>query len=476
MGRWHSYQQHIEETAPQLMQSALIGLFVGVAVSLFRGLIPRLSALARQVYTWGTASLGQALLVLLGLAGVGALVGLQATREPNIGGSGIPQVMGEIAGKMQPCWYRVLLWKFCGGLLTLGSGLTAGREGPSVQIGASLGVGYFHGKQLLQRLWQQRQERASDGPRRTEEGSAAAASALAVAADAADPRVQSAIHSLVEKNHFLVAGAAAGLAAAFHAPLAGTLFVLEELLHQFTPAATLFALTAAICSDFIASLAFSLAPVLHFPKLPDFPLRAYAFLLLLGVIVGLSGVLFNRLILLGKSLYSSLPLPMWARAVIPFVASGALILLSPELFGSGESFIFLPLQAELPSAGRILLLYLLKFALLLLAFCSGIPGGIFYPLLVLGSLLGSLFGSLGFAWGLLPQEAILLCSVFAMSAHFAAIVRSPVTGILLIIEMSDALPALLPLIVVTLIAYLTATALGSTPIYHALLDRLLEKD
>ena len=419
----------------------LVGVLVGIIVSFYRWLIPRLGSWTmallgylRQVASspekglWAFLALPIAILIFLC---IGYAVACLCQLEPMISGSGIPQVSGYLQGRFRLSWLRILCLKFLTGLMILGSGLSLGREGPSVQIGASIAQGYC---QL------------------TGQPSG--------------------------RSRFLIAGgAAAGLSAAFNAPISGLLFALEEIHHAFSPLALLTAMGSALAADFVSAFFFGLEPVLHVPRLPFMRVDIYWLLLLFGIFIGLSGVLFNKLILAGKALYERLHLPQRVKLLIPFLATLLLIWWQPELFGSGEAFIGLLSgdPSHQAAMSHLLLLYVLKLFLLLVAFCSGLPGGIFFPLLVLGSLAGQAFGHLAASLGLINPDWIIIFSTIAMSAHFAAIVRSPITGILLIVEMTASLHYLLPIGFVTLIAYFTAECLRSEPIYESLLNLLLKK-
>lgn len=409
--------------------SLLIGVVSGIIISLYRIGIRLVSSLMLTLVEKGHANTGMALLALLAFAGLGLLSAYILKKEPDITGSGIPQITAELSGKLTTRWYTVLPLKFLGGLVSLGSGLTLGREGPSVQIGGAVGNGVGA---LLK-------------------------------------RPQS------EKNYLMTGGAAAGLAAAFNAPVSGVVFALEELHHHFSPRVLLSAMTAAFVSDFVGVNIFGLQPVLSFSGVTTMPLNQYFSLILLGIAVGLSGILFSKGILFAKKLYAKVPEKLsFLRGLIPFLVTCAALLYSPRLFGSGEEMIFLPVHGNLPPLD-LLLSYLVKLMLVLIAFGSGIAGGIFFPLLVLGSLAGNLLAQAFSMLGLISPDMVLTLSLLAMAGHFAAIVRSPLTGILLIAEMTGSFAFMLPLGIVCLTAYMAAEALSVPPIYESLTELLTHK-
>lgn len=433
-----------------VLRNLFVGALVGLSVSLYRYLIPVLGSAAKGLLTWADFRPERLLLLFLLWSGLGLAVGFLVRREPLIGGSGIPQVAARLQGRLRPNALRVFAYKFVGGLLTLGAGLTVGREGPSIQMGASLAEFFL--------------------PRRSgEPGQAESAESVG-----RRPRTGRPDGPLPESSADLIAAAAAaGLTAAFHAPLAGIAFALEELLRRFSPAAFVSVTSACLASAFVSECVLGSGHVILYPKLPTYALAQLPLFLLLGILVGFSALLFNNAIMGGKRLYAKLPLPTPVKVLLPFALTFAAITLSPELFGAGDAFMLLPLQG-VSSPFRLILLYGVKLLLLILAFCSGLPGGIFFPMLVLGSLLGSLFGSAASQMGLIQPEMILFFSAAAMAAHFAAIVRSPITGMLLLIEMTAAFDSLLPLGLTVLAAYLTIEALHGKPVYDSLLDFLMK--
>ena len=146
-------------------------------------------------------------------------------------------------------------------------------------------------------------------------------------------------------------------------------------------------------------------------------------------------------------------------------------LILPDLFGSGEHLIFLPVEGGY-NFGYLLMLFVVKLILLTVCFCSGLPGGIFFPMLVLGSLCGHGIGLLLADAGMIETQYILTLSLMAMAGHFSSIVRAPMTGLLLVSEMTGSFANMLPLGIVSLVAYIVAEACKSEPIYISLEKQL----
>ena len=355
------------------------------------------------------------------------LVSRLVSWEPLISGSGIPQLEGEMAGKLEQKWYRVLPAKFLGGFLCLLGGLALGREGPSIQLGAMAGKGISRG---LDR-------------------------------------------GKTEEKFLLTCGAGAGLSAAFHAPLAGVMFSLEEVHKNFSVSALLSVMTASLTADFLATAVLGTDSVFQFTITRELPVHFYWMVLGLGVVLGVLGAFYNWFTLKVQSLYDRATfLNSTGKILIPFFCAGVLGFTAPELLGSGHDLIEKLTSVDM-LLGTAVFLLVGRFLFSAVSFGSGAPGGIFFPLRVLGGYMGGIFAMAGIRlWGLDPvflNNFVLL----AMAGYFAAVVRAPLTGIILIFEMTGTLTQMLSLSVVSIVAYVTATLLGSRPIYESLLDRLL---
>jgi H+/Cl- antiporter ClcA len=196
-------------------------------------------------------------------------------------------------------------------------------------------------------------------------------------------------------------------------------------------------------------------------------------ILILGVLLGAIGVLYNRSIALSQDLQGKIK-PAWLKALIACIMVVVMAKLYPVCLGSGHSLVE-QTGFGLYSAGTIVLLLIVRFVYSVYSFGTGAPGGIFLPLLVLGALAGGAFTSVVSPLVGLPVGNEAFYVVLGMAGLFAAIVRAPLTGIILISEMTGTLSSLLPLSLVALVSYLTAEVLGGEPVYDQLLDRILSK-
>ncbi len=404
-------------------RAVLTGLVAGALVVGYRMLLGAGVDLARHVYA--TLAERPALIPvwLVGAVVIGLLLATAVRRAPAAAGSGIPQVKGMILYGLRIRAVPVLVVRFVGG--TLGSlvGLSLGREGPSVQIGATAAQGV---------------SRIAGAGR-------------------------------LERDHLVSAGAAAGLSAAFNAPLSGMVFALEELHRSFSPLVLLTAAAAALTSDVVSSVALGLHPVLEFGSLPSLPLGQYGWLLLLGPLAGAVGVATNRSVLGFQTLSGRLPV-RW-RPVVAVVVALPFGLFLPQVLGGGEDLVRF---AEGADGGVVLVLVLLvgKVLFTSTSFGSGTPGGIFMPILSVGALTGCAFGLVVMHAGT-PAADVATLAVCAMAATLAASLQAPITSILLVVEMSGRVEHTLPVAACVLLALLTADLLRGRPIYDVLLHRFL---
>ena len=366
-----------------------------------------------------------------------AMVGYFLVRRfaPEAGGSGIPEIEGALEELRPVRWWRVLPVKFIGGMGTLGAGMVLGREGPMVQLGGNLGR---------------------------------------MVVDVFRMRSPEARHTL------LATGAAAGLSAAFNAPLAGILFIIEEMRPQFRY--NLISIKAVFTGVIMATIVFRIfngdKAVIEVGKLSNAPVNTLWLYLILGMIFGCVGPLFNTLVLRTQDMFQRIHggnIKKWVLIGGLIGGScGVLGLIQPAASGGGFNLIPIAAAGNF-SVGLLLFIFIARVITTLLCFSSGAPGGIFAPMLALGTLLGTAFGMA--AMPLFPAYH-LDAGTFAiagMGALLAASVRAPLTGIVLVLEMTDNSQLILPMIITCLGATLLAQFLGGKPLYSTILQRTLAK-
>jgi CIC family chloride channel protein len=415
-----------------LPRAALVGLCSGLVAALFRATLTGADTLRNGLLSWAHQwpLLGWIFPVVFSTTGAVLSVYLVRRFAPEASGSGIPHLKAVLHRFRKLTWTRILPVKFVAGALALGSGLALGREGPTVQMGGAVGdaiAGWLK----------------------------------------ASPR---------ERRTLIASGAGAGLAAAFNAPISGLTFVLEEVQRDFHPIVFAAAFLAAVIADIVARIFSGSSPVFSIPSYATPPLTALPVFALLGIFAGLFGVLFNRSLIGTLDLFARFK----GKAMLGIAAffgalAGLLGWFSPMTIGSGHALAETVLAGQL-TLTAIPLWFALRFFLTIGNYGTGTAGGIFAPLLVLGALLGLAIGQIThyFAPSVVPIPAVF--AVVGMAAYFTAIVRAPLTGTLLIIEMTGNYEQMLPLLVSCFCAYAVAEGLKNLPIYEALLERDLVRN
>ncbi|RKK04392.1 H(+)/Cl(-) exchange transporter ClcA [Pseudoroseomonas wenyumeiae] len=411
-----------------LVAGVLTGVFGGLFHLLIEQIIEWPNWLARHVGGWR-------------LIGASALVTMAATVfavfltrrfAPEAGGSGVPEIEGAIAGVRHVRWERVLPVKFVAGIVAIGSGHVLGREGPTIHMGGS---------------------------------------AALIATDIFGVKG-------VDRQALLAAGAGAGLACAFNAPMAAVLFVIEETRKQFPYTFRtymgVFAATIAgtAMSQFISGTRPELPLAAGQAALASLPLFG-----LLGAVLGGVGVLFNfsimKMLDLTAAWQKRAP---YAWPVLVGLVVGALLVIAPRTVTGGEGVIS-EIARVTPGIAALLMLAAARFITSVSSYSTGTPGGIFAPILALAACLGLAFGELvqmampeAFSgMGLTPVSF----GIVAMAALFTASVRAPAVGVVLVMELTASYALTLPTLTACLIASLVAQWLGGRPIYGQMLERTL---
>lgn len=371
---------------------------------------------------------------------LGALMGgvafyLVKKIAPETSGSGIPEIEGAMIDLRPVRWHRVLFTKFFGGFGALGSGMVLGHEGPTVQMGANLG-------QMSAKIFK--------------------------------------IKNNEVRHAFLATGAGAGITTAFNAPLGGILFVIEEMREEFK--VSFLSLQAVFLGCVSACIVYqwmiSPAPVLELGSYSDVPLFSLWLYILFGAFFGVIGVCSNFAILqlrfyLGK-LYDKLNCSFVLVGLFLGGLFSVFAVALPEVANGG--FALIPKVIEgVYALWPLLLICFARFIATIFCFGSGAPGGIFSPTLALGTVFGVFIGMI--LQFLFPEYDIQLsaCAVIGMSALFASTIRAPLTGITIVLEMTNSYLLLLPIILACATATLVAQFLKGQPLYTAILENTLKK-
>ena len=413
-----------------LIKSILVGIAAGSVAVLFRIVLTYAEQISFIIYDFVSKDLHFIPILLVGLCILGYFVAFLVSKNPFISGSGIPQVKGILSGHFRDrkSWVNTLCTKFIGGTVAILGGLSLGREGPSIQLGASIaeGIGNKIGKNRL------------------------------------------------ERKVLMASGASAGLAAAFNAPMAGVIFALEEIFKYFSPIILLSTMSAAVVADFISKQIFGIEPIFKFTTFDTIPLENYWIIIILGIVLGLLGVLYNFIILKTQKFFKMSSLPSRVKFMIPFMIAGILGIIFPVVLGGGHRALE---ELNLSSGIKFLIIiFVVKFVFSMISFGSGAPGGIFFPLLILGGTIGAVFAKISINYFGYDEALFYNFVILAMAGYFTAIVKAPITGIVLVMEMTGSFTHMLSLTVVSITAYMITDLFKSPPIYDALLDNLISNE
>jgi H+/Cl- antiporter ClcA len=410
-----------------IIESIVIGCSTGFVIVLFRLALNKTEKLRFEIYNaLPSMPVKYTVIFTLCLAAAGLLLGLANVVRPMVSGGGVSQIKGVIQGLLREDWKLELPLKWAASFLAISVGLSFGWEGPSMMLAAYTGI-------AILKIFKRPQQ---------------------------------------ERNVLLASSSAAGLSAAFSAPLAGVIFMVEEMRITITPLSIACAMGASMAGDIVAGHFFGLQPVYHFRSITVMPLHFFFWISLLGVICAFLGDLFKRALYASQDFFKALRMPILFRPVIPVLISIPLSFYLYDVTGGGH-----PLIDSLSTTSRPLnlLLLILFVNLLFSSFCagSGASGGIFLPFITCGALAGDAFGKLLTQLGFVGIEYQLNFMILGMAAMFSSVVKAPVTGIVLVLEMTANYNHLASLVLVSLCSFVTAELISSRPVYDVLLTRIL---
>lgn len=418
------------------LEGLRIGICTGIIVATLRLLLD-----AADVYRplwFQNFGAGKFFLTLIILISTAKFLAWVINSDKQVAGSGIPQIKAMLQGAAEMYKpLRLILLKFTSIILAIGAGMSLGRAGISVQFGACVG-NFFNRKSDI----------------------------------------------------LLTAGAAAGLAAIFNAPLAGVIFCIEELRKKFTQEILIATLTAAVSASAVSDLVFGVRPIFEtitaqplaapeilkisslelFAKQTAAPLKIFFCFVTLGIFLGVLGALFTKTMITSLNWYEKCPVSDFQKFLVPLILILPIGLNLPQILGCGNVLVDDLLNREF-NFEMILLLFFGKWLFTLVCFGTNAPGGVFLPVLTLGALGGNIFAEVGANLGIFSAYWTTLLIVFGMAAFFAAVIKAPVTGCLLIMETTGQISYLLTLTIVSGAAFMAADICGGEAIFSALLNR-----
>lgn len=439
----------VYENALQLLiVGSFTGAFAGAIVTLYNLCAKQGEEISRDVYAFVRAYPACIPLLFLVL-GLGAFLLSVATYfVPMVKGSGIPQTEGATRGILRFQWYRDAAIMFAASLASIFMGLSAGSEGPSLYIGAASGEGV---SRLLKR-------------------------------------------NEMIRRYQVTGGACAGLAVAFNAPLTGMAFAFEEAHKRFTPEVFICAFSSvifALIARGVLYSAFGLSVESFFggyvfPQGAVSDLRFYACLIVSAALCGVIGVLLYKWVFLLRGAFGKIRaktpfLKNFFRILIAVLIGGVASLVTANVMGGGHGLIealgthggtseqTLEKVFQLSLVGTLLTVCVIKFLLTGINMGAGVPCGAFIPMLAVGACIGAL---LNLVWVRLGMDAaycdflVMVC----MAAFFTAVVKAPITGIVMVCELTWNFSALLPVVIGVAIGYFIGDVSRTDSIYEKLLE------
>ncbi|MFT3841538.1 MAG: chloride channel protein [Myxococcaceae bacterium] len=423
------YRERLAPTERQRLfgLTILIGGVCGLAAVAFHQSIKLLAALTIEKAEHASGWKWVPLTVLVPFIGA-ALAGSLLQSAPLARGSGIPQVKVAYR-KRGVVRFRDAVAKFFIGTVQIGTGSSLGREGPTVQICSGV------------------------------------ASGMARLAGLSPQNVR----------RLMPVGAAAGIAAAFNAPIAAVTFTIEEIVGTLDQTLLSGVIVAAALAAVVERSVLGTHPIFEAPaglslESPvSLPLYAG-----LGVAAGMLSLLFNDLLLGQRKRFREAAGPGWLKPALGSLSTGALAVVGLWLLGAegvtggGYTTLSRALTGALPVTVMLGLCALKLFATTT-TYASGGAGGIFAPTLFIGGMLGGAFGSLDVQLFDHSSAELGSFALVGMGALFAGVVRAPITSVLIIIEMTNGYSLILPLMIANMSAYAIARRLRPVQIYDALL-------
>ena len=430
-----------------VLVGSITGIFGGAIVTLFNILAHEGEHLSQTAYAYVRSNPAFIPLLFLALIGGAFLIGVAVNISSVIRGCAIPQTEGATRGIVPLKWWRDLTLMFACSLLSIFMGLSIGAEGPSVLIGACTGDG------------------VSSGLRRNQ----------------------------MIRKYQITGGACVGLAVASNAPLTGMAFAFEEAYKRLTPEVFICSATSVITGMLTKHAIYwlrgeQILTTFASYRFFELPIRSYGFVLLAGIACGLLGVAFYRLAFFMRKLFKKIrvkdknKLSHGLRIAVAVLLGGTVSLIAAGVMGGGHGLIesigtlggVIGVSAKaafgLGLVWTLLIILLLKMLITTVNIGSGIPCGIFIPIIAIGACLGALLNTLWLKMGMDKLYCDLMVMI-CMAAFFTTVVKAPITSIVMICEFTGSFAHLLPVIIAVFIGYFIGEMFRTDGIYEELLEQ-----
>ncbi len=427
----HVLHSHMKSHMDLYLMSLIVGIFSGGMAVAYRVALDIAEHLRHDVYDSIRSNLNVMTILLVLIVGtiISIILGWIVTHIPMVKGSGIPQVKGIIARQMDFQWAREIIAKFFGGVLAVFAGMSVGREGPSVQLGAEVGAGVF-------KIFKRKE---------------------------------------YDKKYLITCGASAGLSAAFGAPISGTLFAIEELHRFVSPLLVTCVLIAAVSAEFISKNFFGFTPAFVINVDSFYQLKDYLLIILLAVIMTFIGKLFSSGILNFQKIYNKIHINPIIKPIIVIALTVVIGLVCFDVTGGGHHLAQEIIDHSFPYKTLIIFL-VLKFIFTLICYATGVPGGIFLPVLVIGAIVGKIYGMFVIETFNLASSYDIYYVILGMATLLTAVTKAPLTGTILILEMTGSFHQFFPVVTACMTTFLVSEVIGIKPIYDLLLHNMLKNN
>lgn len=433
-----NYKDYISTCAPIIFFSALTGVASGAVVILYSYCAEVLTHNSIHLYELVMEHPAFIPLLLIALVILAFISYVILKFIPEVKGSGIPRTEGVIRGLKPIVWWRTLVGTILGSFVSFFAGLSLGVEGPSIAVGSAVGAG-------VSKL--HKSKRLNDEKKKQ-------------------------IELLVTTS-----GASAALTAVFKAPITGLIFTLEELHQKFSPLILLAAgssITTSILTSTGLRYLLGMEQTALNIALNPLPFEYSWALVLLGVVCGVLSALFNKALCLVGEINFLKRIPMLVKLIAVFLITGVVGLFVTEALGGGMLLVKNLTEIDF-TWWALLILLVVKAFLTVLALGSNSSGGILLPLLSIGALIGALMGKAFIAMGI-SEEYYVTFIIIAMSSFLGATFRTPITAIVLMVEITGSLSGVLTIGIEVLIAFIVAELMMRKPIYDVILERDMEEE
>ncbi|MDR3258120.1 MAG: chloride channel protein [Fusobacteriaceae bacterium] len=410
--------------------SLLVGIITGLIVSFYRWGLNLINHFREKIISnTDLYNIKFMVIILVVFIIIGLILSYIGDKFPGITGSGIPQVKGVLLRTIRYVnWPIELFLKFITGIFGIGCGLSLGREGPSVQLGSYIGYG-------VTKLFKKNE---------------------------------------IDGKYLITCGSSAGLAGAFGSPLAGIVFSFEEFHKVITSKLLISTFISSVAADFVGRRIFGMQTAFDIAATYPKHINQYfhlIFIILFGIIIAIFGKIFTITLIKSKDIFKNTKINKNIKITFIMLISFILCFVLPEVTGGGHGLVE-SLVTSKESLIFLVIILIIKFLFTTLSYSTGFAGGIFLPMLVIGAIFGKIYGIILMnifpEWGIQTPHFMVL----GMIAFFVSVVRAPITGIVLILEMTGTFEHLLALAVISIVAYYVTDILKLEPIYDILYDKM----